>query len=73
MSHSYQRVVCHCLGITEGKIRGAISSGSVVSVRTAMQHTSAGTGCTACHCAIKELLDGRCPQESAPSPICIAK
>jgi bacterioferritin-associated ferredoxin len=50
------RVVCHCLGITESEIRCSLMEGTADCLRSVMQQTEAGTGCTACHRAIKALI-----------------
>ena len=52
-------VVCHCLGVTEMEIRGAVSTGAVEHLKCVMDCTGAGTGCTACHLRIRELLRER--------------
>src|SRR5271156_4571112 len=49
-------VVCHCLGITKSEIRAALEDGTAECLRTVMQQTGAGTGCTACHRTIQRLL-----------------
>ena len=57
-------VVCHCLHVTEMEIRGAVSTGAVETLRSVMECTGAGSGCTACHQRIRELLRERLsPQE----------
>ena len=62
--HSPDPVVCHCLHVTEMEILGAISTGVVETLKSAMECTGAGTGCTACHQRIRELLrERRSPQE----------
>lgn len=68
------RIVCHCLGITESAVRNAVDAGGSQCVRDVMAQTEAGTGCTACHGRIKALLKQRLEdQSSASSPICWAR
>ena len=67
------KVICHCIGVTDTQINGAIAGNAARCVKTVMECTGAGSGCTACHCAIKDLLNGVCPQSPSDSPICIAK
>jgi NAD(P)H-nitrite reductase large subunit len=57
--HASTRVVCHCLGVTAGEIHRAVAAGLAECVKTVIDHTGAGSGCTACHCEIKELLERR--------------
>ena len=66
------RIVCQCLRVSESDVRAAIQAGDVDSVKRIMDHTGAGTGCTACHAAIKRLLAGQCPA-SGSSPICVIR
>jgi bacterioferritin-associated ferredoxin len=75
------RVVCRCLGITESEIRSALIEGTGECLRTIMRETGAGTGCTCCHRAIRDLLDRERLQEqlsaqcegSASSPTCVTR
>ena len=75
------RVVCHCLGITESEIRCALMQGTAECLRTVMRETGAGTGCTCCHRAIKDILarerlqerlNAQCDGDSS-SPTCVTK
>jgi NAD(P)H-nitrite reductase large subunit len=80
-------VVCHCLGITKSQIRAALEDGTAECLRTVMQQTGAGTGCTACHRTIQRLLIARhgqgCDMQahdrqvqcdgSSSSPTCVIK
>ena len=66
------KVVCHCLGVTESDIRKATATGELDSLRAVMQQTGAGSGCTVCHRAIKAMLAGQCPSSSA-SPTCVTR
>jgi bacterioferritin-associated ferredoxin len=53
------RMICHCLQIRESDVRAAVECGAVQSIRDVMNATTAGTGCTACHCAIRQILEER--------------
>jgi bacterioferritin-associated ferredoxin len=50
------RIVCHCLHVSEMEIRGSVSTGAVETLKAVMECTGAGAGCTACHQRIRELL-----------------
>ena len=63
------RVVCRCLGITESEIRSALMEGTAECLRTVMRKTGAGTGCTCCHRAIRDLLDRERLQERLSSSV----
>ena len=66
-------VVCHCLGITRSEVVTAVDMTGASSVRDIMRCTEAGTGCTACHSRIRQLLAGarQCP--SGSSPTCVTR
>jgi bacterioferritin-associated ferredoxin len=74
------RIVCHCLGIAESEIRCALMEGTAQCLRTLMDATGAGTGCTCCHRAIKELVarerlqaqQAQCEGASS-SPTCVTR
>jgi bacterioferritin-associated ferredoxin len=53
---STDRIVCRCLGIAESEIRCALMEGTADGLSTLMSATGAGTGCTCCHRAIKDLI-----------------
>lgn len=69
---STERIICHCLRVTECEIRSSIAVGDLDSVKKVMDFTGAGSGCTACHCAIKRLLAAQCPPPSS-SPTCVIR
>lgn len=50
------RMVCHCLKVTEELITGAIQTLGLRSVKDVRMATGAGEGCTCCHGQIRELL-----------------
>lgn len=66
------RIICHCLRVTESEIRSAVEVGDASSVKRVMDCTQAGSGCTACHLAIRRILADQCPP-SASSPICVIR
>ncbi len=75
MSPSTDKIICHCLGVSETDIRSAISTGSVQSIRCVMNGTGAGTGCTACLRRINALIcEGGCPHSASVEPAaCVAR
>ncbi|MSR30915.1 MAG: (2Fe-2S)-binding protein [Gemmataceae bacterium] len=52
-----QKIICHCLGITEQQILELKILKNVQTVREVMNETEAGSGCTACHRKIRDLLE----------------
>jgi len=50
------RIVCHCLKVTEETIAGSIQSLSLRTVKQVTKATGAGDGCTCCHQHIRDLL-----------------
>jgi NifU-like protein len=65
------RMVCHCLGITEATIVDTIVTLGLRNVKEVRSHTGAGDGCTACHQALKQLLEIH--SSSSPEYICSAR
>ncbi|MBC8290276.1 MAG: (2Fe-2S)-binding protein [Planctomycetes bacterium] len=53
---STDEIVCHCLQIHRSEILTAAETQDANSVRCIMKSTDAGTGCTACHSRIRQLL-----------------
>jgi bacterioferritin-associated ferredoxin len=49
-------IVCHCLRITESEVRTAVETTNASTVRSIIKTTDAGSGCTVCHCRIKQLI-----------------
>lgn len=68
-----QQYVCRCLRVTEQDVRDACDAGAIHEVRDAMQQTGAGTGCMACRCALRDLIEDcrqrRAAAEAAPALI----
>lgn len=65
------RIVCRCLGVTEGEIVDAIVSLGLRTVAEVRDATQAGDGCTCCHQEIRVLLAAQASPSS--SPICSAR
>jgi len=61
------KILCHCLGLSESDVREAVALDGLDSVREVMENTEAGSGCTACHAAIKRLIRDQCPASSSPT------
>ena len=69
-----EKIICHCLGVTETDLRVAISNGSVQSLKCIMNGTGAGPGCTACLHKINALISERYPQSPPVEPAaCVAR
>jgi bacterioferritin-associated ferredoxin len=50
------RVVCHCLNVTEDQIISAIANQDSRTLRDIRRQTSAGDGCTCCHKDVQEII-----------------
>jgi bacterioferritin-associated ferredoxin len=61
-----RRVLCACLGVTEGRVAAVVKSGRACTVNEVMACTEAGTGCTACHRAIQEVVERHSCPATAP-------
>ena len=75
MSPTTDKILCHCLGVTETDVRSAVSTGEVQSIKCVMNGTGAGTGCTACLRRINALLlcEGSLQSESPQPAACVAR
>jgi bacterioferritin-associated ferredoxin len=51
------RAGCHCLNISSAEIESAIDTAELRTVKEVIRETGAGSGCTACHCTIRALLE----------------
>jgi bacterioferritin-associated ferredoxin len=49
-------VVCKCLNVTESQVRLAIAAFGAKSIGDLGRFTGAGTGCTCCHSALRQIL-----------------
>jgi bacterioferritin-associated ferredoxin len=52
-------IVCRCLAVREAEILSAIACPEVRTLRDVARSTGAGSGCRACHCALKEYIESR--------------
>jgi NAD(P)H-nitrite reductase large subunit len=52
-----ERVVCHCLQVTESTLVQAVTTLDLRTVAEVRHCTGAGEGCTACHRRIKQYLE----------------
>jgi bacterioferritin-associated ferredoxin len=50
------KVVCHCLQVTEGQLVQVIQTLELRTVKEVRRHTGAGAGCMCCHARIKQYL-----------------
>jgi len=66
-ANSADRVICHCLNVKESAIVDAIAVTGAESVREVIGTTTAGSGCTACHCRIRELIGCRRAEATVPT------
>jgi len=57
-------VVCLCQGVSEKRVRGAISAGAH-SRKAVTKACGAGAGCGGCHAAIRELIREQQAQATA--------
>ncbi len=60
--HHPDDLLCHCLHVSTEEVEQVIESGRASSLVEVKQEIGAGAGCTACHCAIRDLL-GHCKNE----------
>lgn len=69
-----EKVICHCLDVTETDIRSAVANGTVQSIQCVMNGTGAGTGCTACIRRINALIGEQASQSPSEQPAaCVAR
>ena len=67
---STEKIVCHCLQIMESQVHDAAVIGGLLTLKDVMNCTRAGSGCTACHQRIRDLIGEESDQPSAAgSPI----
>ncbi|MDX6770574.1 MAG: (2Fe-2S)-binding protein [Elusimicrobiota bacterium] len=62
---NHAKIVCECLGITEGEVVAAIRAEGLTTVKQVTACTDAGGGCTSCHPAIRALLERRAKEVAA--------
>lgn len=51
-----ETIICHCLEISESTVADAVAICGLASVKEICRETGAGSGCTACHARLKEML-----------------
>ncbi len=51
-----ETIICHCLGISENTVTDAVAVCGLATVKEVCRETGAGSGCTACHARLRELL-----------------
>jgi len=51
------RLVCHCLQVTESMLIETLTTRDVSSVTDLRTHTGAGEGCTACHSLLRKYIE----------------
>ncbi|HJO94280.1 MAG TPA: Fe-S cluster assembly protein NifU [Victivallales bacterium] len=59
------RIVCHCFGVTDAKIRKLAKENGLKTIEDITHYCKAGGACGRCHDEIKEILDGIWQAESA--------
>ena len=64
-------IICECLKITRFEVESAIVTSDSPSVRSVLNLTGAGSGCTSCHRAIRKMIADQCP--FASSPTCVMR
>lgn len=57
MASSPRKVACHCLNVSTDEIHSAVVITAAQTVKDVIRETGAGSGCTACHCTIRSLLE----------------
>lgn len=60
-----ETILCHCLRVSESTIADAVAICGLTSIREVCRETGAGSGCTACHARIMQLL--RKTNQSVPA------
>jgi bacterioferritin-associated ferredoxin len=51
-----ESIACHCLGISESTVADAVAICGLSTIKDVCRETGAGSGCTACHARLRELL-----------------
>jgi len=65
---SSRKVLCACLGVTEGQVVACVKAGRACTMNEVMACTEAGMGCTACHQAIQAVVEKHSPS-TAPATL----
>jgi len=61
-----ETIICHCLEVSESAVADAVAIYGLCTIKEVCRETGAGSGCTACHARIKELLR----KSNQPVPAC---
>jgi NifU-like protein len=61
-----ETIVCRCLGISESTVADAVAVCGLATVKDVCRETGAGSGCTACHARLRDLLR----KASQAVPVC---
>lgn len=61
-----ETILCHCLGVSESTVQDAVAICGLSTVKEVCRETGAGSGCTACHARLRELLR----KARQPLPVC---
>lgn len=64
VSSTSDPVVCRCFGVTESEIHAAADFAGCETVHDVKSSTEAGTGCTACHRRIIDVLRNSCAKRN---------
>jgi bacterioferritin-associated ferredoxin len=67
-----ERLVCHCLGVTEEELVCALTTLNIRTVKEIRELTGAGNGCTACTNVLRGYLQ-MVPAQASAEPICSVK
>jgi bacterioferritin-associated ferredoxin len=51
-----ESIVCRCLEVSESTVADAVAIYGLSTVKEVCRETGAGSGCTACHARLRELL-----------------
>ena len=54
-----ERMACRCFGISEAHARKLVKEKGINSLSELKKQTGAGGGCSACHCGLERLLNGK--------------
>jgi len=63
------KIICHCFGITEGKLRRVVTEDKLRTVEDVTNYTKAGGGCGSCLDEIENILDEINGADPAAKPV----
>ena len=67
------RVVCHCFGVTDAKIRKLAKDNNLKTLAQVTNYCKAGGACGRCHAEIQEILDGLWKPKAQDEPAAAPK